>query len=120
MDVDAIILSLALEPHPEGGYYRQTWADDASTAIYFLLREGEFSSWHRLLGRTEVWHFYAGDPLELSVDTGAPGSAATRTITTSRPNMREPSRTGANEPAARATGLQQAVAGARSEHRRVR
>jgi predicted cupin superfamily sugar epimerase len=80
MDVDAVILSLALEPHPEGGYYSQTWADDASTAIYFLLRDGEFSRWHRLLGRTEVWHFYAGDPLELSVDTGAPGSEATRTI----------------------------------------
>jgi predicted cupin superfamily sugar epimerase len=80
MDVDALILALELEPHPEGGHYRQTWADASSTAIYFLLREGEVSMWHRLRGRPEIWHFYAGDPLELSVDTQAPGRAATKTI----------------------------------------
>ncbi|MGH9079264.1 MAG: cupin domain-containing protein [Acidimicrobiales bacterium] len=68
MDADAIVSALDLAPHPEGGHYRQTYADEAGSAIYFLLREGERSLWHRVLGRAEIWHFYAGDPLDLSVD----------------------------------------------------
>jgi uncharacterized protein len=60
MDADALILALELEPHPEGGYYRQTWADTSSSAIYFLLRDGGFSTWHRLVGRAEIWHFTPG------------------------------------------------------------
>jgi predicted cupin superfamily sugar epimerase len=64
---------LGLQPHPEGGHYRETWrapADgsgrSAATAIYFLLRAGEVSHWHRV-DADETWHFYAGDPLELGV-----------------------------------------------------
>jgi uncharacterized protein len=68
MDADAVIAALDLTPHPEGGYYRQTWADLAGTAIYFLLRDGEQSAWHRVRGRAEIWHFYAGAPLELRLD----------------------------------------------------
>jgi predicted cupin superfamily sugar epimerase len=68
MDADAIIDALGLAPHPEGGWYRQTWCDEAGSAIYFLLREGEDSVWHRVLGRAEVWHFYGGAPLELAID----------------------------------------------------
>lgn len=70
-DVDDLIASLGLEPHPEGGWYVQTWqarGDDgraAGTAIYFLLRSGEVSHWHRI-DSAEIWHHYAGDPLELS------------------------------------------------------
>lgn len=71
LDVD-IIETLGLRPHPEGGWYAETWreptADErdrpASTAIYYLLRAGEESRWHRV-DATETWHFYAGDALEI-------------------------------------------------------
>src|ERR1700690_621778 len=70
---------LGLEPHPEGGYYRQTYCSDlvlgkqalpgpftgprpASTAIYFLLDRENFSAFHRLHS-DEMWHFYLGSPL---------------------------------------------------------
>jgi predicted cupin superfamily sugar epimerase len=80
MDADAVITALDLSPHPEGGYYRQTWADAASTAIYFLLRDGEQSAWHRVHDRVEVWHFYAGAPLELSYNERAPDDDAATTV----------------------------------------
>lgn len=86
MTADEIIETLQLEPHPEGGYYRQTFRDTAggarghSTAIYYLLRAGERSHWHRVRDAAEVWHFYAGDPLVLrmSVDGGAAEGGAVR------------------------------------------
>ncbi len=68
-----IIRILDLKPHPEGGHYRETLRDSASyndrsvsTAIYFLLAAGEISHWHRI-DSIEVWHWYAGAPLALSV-----------------------------------------------------
>jgi len=66
-----LVRALQLAPHPEGGHYRQTFrADDggrgASTAIYFLLKAGERSHWHRV-DADEIWHHYAGAPLELSL-----------------------------------------------------
>ncbi|MBI1212502.1 MAG: cupin [Alphaproteobacteria bacterium] len=71
MTADEIIRLLDLQPHPEGGHFRETFRDPAmrdgrtaSTAIYYLLRAGESSHWHRV-DAAEVWHFYAGDPLEL-------------------------------------------------------
>jgi uncharacterized protein len=75
-----IIRLLGLEPHPEGGHYRQTFRDPvesagraASTAIYFLLARGERSHWHRV-DAAEAWHYYAGAPIELeiSLDGEAP------------------------------------------------
>ena len=73
MDVDALIETLGLVPHPEGGLFVETWRDPdregrrgSGTAIYFLLRKGERSHWHRI-DATEIWHFYAGAPLELSI-----------------------------------------------------
>jgi predicted cupin superfamily sugar epimerase len=64
-----IIAELKLRPHPEGGWYRETWRDlpagDArgcGSLIYFLLDQGEVSRWHRI-DATEIWHFYAGAPL---------------------------------------------------------
>jgi hypothetical protein len=63
---------LRLKPHPEGGHYRETFRDSAkrgrahSTAIYFLLKRGEESRWHRI-DAAEIWHFYAGAPLALSI-----------------------------------------------------
>jgi len=66
-----IIEALGLREHPEGGYFRETWRDlpeaggrGSGTAIYYLLRHGQVSAWHRI-DATEIWHFYAGSPLEL-------------------------------------------------------
>ena len=74
-----IIAALDLKPHPEGGHYRQTWKADAAageraagTAIYFLLAEGEVSHWHRV-DSAEIWHFYRGAPLELSLSPDGRG-----------------------------------------------
>ena len=68
-----IIGALDLAPHPEGGYYRETFRDTAliggralSTAIYFLLPAGVVSRWHRV-DAVETWHWYAGAPLELRI-----------------------------------------------------
>jgi predicted cupin superfamily sugar epimerase len=69
-----IIARLDLKPHPEGGHYRETFRDagvdtngrSRSTAIYFLLRRGERSHWHRI-DAVEVWHYYAGDALTLHI-----------------------------------------------------
>jgi predicted cupin superfamily sugar epimerase len=80
MDADAVITTLDLAPHPEGGFYRQTWADAASTAIYFLLREDKQSGWHRVHDRVEVWHFYAGAPLELLHNDGGPDDDSATTV----------------------------------------
>jgi predicted cupin superfamily sugar epimerase len=74
ISADAIIALLGLAPHPEGGHFRETFRDTASlqggraasTAIYFLLRAGEVSRWHRV-DAAEVWHWYAGAPLVLSI-----------------------------------------------------
>jgi len=71
-----IVDLLGLLPHPEGGFYRETFRAPApeggrgsSTAIYYLLRSGEVSAWHRV-DADEVWHHYAGAPLELSLWDG--------------------------------------------------
>jgi hypothetical protein len=77
MNARAVIRTLGLAPHPEGGHYRETWSDRAGSAIYFLLREGEQSFWHRVLERAEIWHFYAGASLELSIDPDGDGRVAT-------------------------------------------
>ncbi len=66
-----VVERLGLAPHPEGGFYRETFRAPrdiggraASTAIYFLLPAGAFSAFHRVAS-DEVWHDYDGDPLEL-------------------------------------------------------
>ena len=69
---DEIIALLGLVPHPEGGHYRETFragggGRGAATAIYFLLKAGERSHWHRVVDADELWHYYAGAPLELSL-----------------------------------------------------
>ncbi|MGA2521030.1 MAG: cupin domain-containing protein [Acidimicrobiales bacterium] len=73
-DPDTVRTILELAPHPEGGSYRETWADASGSAIYFLLREGEDSAWHRVHDRVEIWHFYAGAPLLLEIDESGPGT----------------------------------------------
>jgi uncharacterized protein len=68
-----IIAALGLERHPEGGWYAETFRDNPdggpghSTAIYFLLEQGDVSAWHRVRDAAEVWHHYAGAPLELTI-----------------------------------------------------
>lgn len=77
-----IIELLGLAPHPEGGFYRETFRDAhcdaagraASTAIYFLLEAGPGSRWHRV-DAAEIWTFHAGAPLLLSLSPD--GLAAT-------------------------------------------
>ncbi|AKS46189.1 hypothetical protein SAMN05444287_1297 [Octadecabacter temperatus] len=72
MTAQDIIDALNLAPHPEGGFYRQTWMDEDSkgrptgTCIYFLLKDGEASHWHTV-DAVEIWHYHAGAPLILSV-----------------------------------------------------
>ena len=84
LSAEAVIALLQLEPHPEGGFFRETFRDpqlidgrSASTAIYFLLRAGETSRWHRI-DAAEVWHWYAGAALELA--TAPEGGAATHSM----------------------------------------
>lgn len=76
-EVAELVARLELQPHPEGGYFREVFrsatrvepadgrpARNALTTIYFLLARGDHSRWHRV-SSDEVWHFYQGDPLEL-------------------------------------------------------
>jgi predicted cupin superfamily sugar epimerase len=72
-EAERLVRELQLTPHPEGGHYRETYRDASgsgerahSTAIYFLLRAGEVSHWHRV-DAAEVWHYYKGAPLELKI-----------------------------------------------------
>lgn len=77
-DAADLIAALDLAPHPEGGWYRETWRAPAgpgerasATAILFLLEDGQRSHWHRV-DATELWLFHAGSALALST---APGDA---------------------------------------------
>jgi uncharacterized protein len=79
---DELIRRLDLKPHPEGGFFSETYRSrervlrdqdggsaqtrSASTAIYYLLCDGAHSAWHRIRS-DEVWHFYAGEPLNVRV-----------------------------------------------------
>lgn len=78
---DALIAHLGLLPHPEGGHYKQTWIAETAggtrpvgTCIYFLLKAGESSRWHRV-DAVEIWHYYAGAPLILSMAATESGPA---------------------------------------------
>lgn len=81
MTADEIIAHFKLNPHPEGGWYRETWraapidgARPSGTAILFLLKAGEHSHWHRV-DAAEIWHFHAGAALELRLAADAQGPA---------------------------------------------
>ncbi|MFN4130845.1 MAG: cupin domain-containing protein [Paracoccaceae bacterium] len=71
-EADRIIAHLGLAPHPEGGWYRQTWCGPvvggraSGTAILFLLKAGERSHWHHV-DADEIWLWHAGAPVVLSV-----------------------------------------------------
>lgn len=73
LPASAVIAALGLQPHPEGGHYRELWRDmpadgarGAGTAIHYLLAAGERSHWHRV-DAAEAWHWYAGAALELRI-----------------------------------------------------
>jgi uncharacterized protein len=85
-----VIDELGLLPHPEGGFYVETFRGDAlphelpgrgersaSTAIYFLLRSEDFSALH-VVASDEVWHHYLGDTLELHCFDAAGAHRLTR------------------------------------------
>lgn len=78
-----IVEKLKLQPHPEGGYFRETYRSKGiiplsalehdftgdrnySTGIYFLITAGNFSAFHRIV-QDEMWHFYKGDPMQLHI-----------------------------------------------------
>ena len=84
MTPQQVIDLLAMQPHPEGGHYVETWRDraeaggrGAGTAIYYLLQAGERSHWHRV-DAVEIWHWYAGEALELQI---AESGRRVRTLT---------------------------------------
>ena len=73
LNATEVIEFLELQPHPEGGHFRETFRDPEpngkrgnSTAIYYLLAQDEISEWHQI-DATEIWHWYAGAPLKLSI-----------------------------------------------------
>ena len=75
MDADEIIARYGLAPHPEGGHYREIFRADAEeggrgavTSIYYFLRAGEVSAWHRV-DAVEIWHYHAGDALRLDISS---------------------------------------------------
>jgi len=68
-----VIAELGMQPHPEGGHFVETFRDrpptgerGSVTAIYFLLKSGEVSRWHRI-DAVEIWNWYAGAPLKISI-----------------------------------------------------
>ncbi|MEH3107980.1 MAG: cupin domain-containing protein [Sphingomonas fennica] len=80
-EADAIIARLGLAPHPEGGFYRETWRvpgdpRSAATGILFLLRAGERSHWHRV-DAEEMWLWHAGHPLALRIAPADAGPVTT-------------------------------------------
>ena len=85
MTADDIIAHLNLAPHPEGGHYRQTWVAEndgrpTGTCIYFLLKAGERSHWHRV-DATEIWLYHTGAPLVLSIAETEAGPAKDNLLT---------------------------------------
>ena len=94
---EALIVALNLQPHPEGGWFAETFRDRSapggrshSTAIYYLLKAGEASDWHTV-DAVEIWHFYAGAPLALhiapSLTTAARHSLGTDIAAGERPQI---------------------------------
>ena len=78
-DAQALVEALGLAPHPEGGWYRETWRAasparerGSATAIYFLLEAGQSSHWHRV-DASELWLFHAGSALRLETAASEAG-----------------------------------------------
>ena len=84
MTLNEIIAALDLQPHPEGGHYRETFRDthevngrSSGTAIYYALGIGDCSAWHKV-DAAEIWHWYAGAPLALTLSPNGHDAEAHR------------------------------------------
>ncbi|MEO0344373.1 MAG: cupin domain-containing protein [Pseudomonadota bacterium] len=71
MTAEEIISHFGLQPHPEGGWFKETWREQSlpraqGTAIYFLLEADQNSHWHKV-DATEIWHWYVGAPVQLDI-----------------------------------------------------
>jgi len=82
-DADHIIAQLGLQPHPEGGWFAEVYRSPAAagergalTTIYFLLKAGERSHWHRV-DADELWLWHAGSPLDLMIGDAADANPVT-------------------------------------------
>ena len=82
LQAGAVVSLLELQRHPEGGWYRETWRHEggqqergAGTAIYYMLTEGEVSFWH-CVDAAEIWHWYAGAPIVITVSENGHDCAA--------------------------------------------
>ena len=72
MNAEKYIEKLGLEPHPEGGYFKQVYGNDESgekalSTIYYLLKDNDFSAFHKLHGMVEIWYYHAGERLNIYV-----------------------------------------------------
>jgi len=65
-DSDKLIEQLEMNPHPEGGHYKESYRNNNISLIYYILKRGEKSHWHKLK-KNEILHFYNGDPLEVFI-----------------------------------------------------
>jgi predicted cupin superfamily sugar epimerase len=63
-DLDKLVAALGLTPHPEGGFFHETYRTNEASAAYYLLTNDTFSEMHRL-DADEIYHFYAGDAVEI-------------------------------------------------------
>ncbi len=94
---EELVKRLELEPHPEGGYYRETWRSSreldlpdysgtrsAGTSILFLLAAGQSSAWHRVAS-DELWMWQGGDPLRLSIKPERDGEVHTLVLGPTNP-----------------------------------
>lgn len=86
MSLDDVIHALAMKRHPEGGFYVETHRIPSpdgqrspGTSIYYALGAGDRSHWHRV-DATEIWHYYAGDPLELSLSAASEDAPVTHVL----------------------------------------
>lgn len=91
MAADDLIRLLGLQPHPEGGFYQETYRETgdggergAVTAIYFLLRAGERSHWHQV-DATEIWFWHGGASVELAVAAPDPAQVPAEVLTAGAP-----------------------------------
>ena len=64
VNIEELIRNHKLLPHPEGGFYRETYRSESSTGIFYLLTKGQKSSFHRIKS-DEMWHFYGGDSISI-------------------------------------------------------
>ena len=67
---EGLIKKLRLIPHPEGGYYAESFRDEKGNVslIYYFLKKGQISHWHKLT-KNEILHFYDGDPIKIYLST---------------------------------------------------